>query len=550
MITIWPSGSPWGNTTGNMSSGSMNPSIPASSSPLSRRDWWIAAAVALAAGFVRALNGAHRGFWIDEYVTLRVTRLSARELILDRFSQGHSPLYFFYAKLGPLLGDSEWALRLTSVVMVVAAVLLLTGLVGALNLRAALPAVWAFALVSPFWFTIGTQYRYMMMLVALSALSGWLAAAYASSWQWWRGLLLGLSIGLILWIHASMQFFAVVLGVFLVWEAAAQTRRFGAKAIAMAWPVLLGLLLSVPQAFLIFAKKLHSLPGKPNMRVMLANVGETAFGNPLLWPRHFGVHPNVMLIPMMIVLLAALWLARRHLRAAGNARAWRLLASWFIGIPLLLVVYSIFFHRIRQEVRYVCTLSIPALILLAVAWRAAGAKTAQRAFRAAVAAIVIVQLAAVVIDRGDLHREAAQWLIRNHSGSEPVILASLPNNAFAMDYLGFKHPELLAGPPSPSLTKDELCTLIRDKLQGRGRAFFLFYYQSDAMWDAMQHLRKSGFFVEAREWRCSGLAILTAVALEPGQRTWLRGLPDPPRPWGPASGDNEYNPRFKKRKKY
>lgn len=522
-----------------------NMASAAASDPPSSRDWWIAGAVALAAGFLRALNCARRGFWIDEYHTLIAARLPIPEMVAERFAQSHTPLYFLYARLGPLFGNSEWALRLTSVLMVVIAILTITGLARALRLRRCLPAIWALALVNPYWFTIGTQYRYMMMLVAFCSLTGWLAVRYAAAWNWRRGVALALALGVLLWLHPSMQFLAPVFGTFLVWEAVAQNRRFSLSAVAAAmWPILMGLLICLPQAFFIGTKKIQAGPRKLDFSAFMENIGETAFGNPLLWPRHFGISPLVLSVPMVSMLIVVLWLARRRLRADGNPAAWRFLASWFPGLPLFYAFFSWKFHHMHEETRYICTVSLPATILIAVAWRAGRTKFCRWAFRAGLVLILSIQIPAVVLDRGDLHREAARWVIRNHSGGEPVILASFPTNAMAMGYLGFSHPELLGGPPTQGLTEDRIYSIVRDRLKGHNRAFFIFYFEPNEMFDAMNKLKQADVIVEKRVWRYSGLVTIVAAGLDPSQRAWLQNLPDPNRPWGPACGDNRFNPRF------
>jgi hypothetical protein len=92
---------------------------------------------------------------------------------------------------------------------------------------------------------------------------------------------------------------------------------------------------------------------------------------------------------------------------------------------------------------------------------------------------------------------------------------------------------------------DEVVDRIRAHLKGADRAFFVYYYPNKHVYDAMKSLRDSGFLADSRTWRFSGLVTLVAAILDPKQGDWLRGLPDPVRPWGPAGGDTRFNPLHK-----
>ena len=92
---------------------------------ITRRDWLAAWAVALLAGLLRVMISDRRGFWLDEYYTLRAAQMNLGDLVRDRLGAGHSPLYFLYARLGFLFGSEEWMLRLTSVLALSAAILLI-----------------------------------------------------------------------------------------------------------------------------------------------------------------------------------------------------------------------------------------------------------------------------------------------------------------------------------------------------------------------------------------------------------------------------------------
>ncbi|MCX6999093.1 MAG: hypothetical protein NT106_02180, partial [Candidatus Sumerlaeota bacterium] len=67
-----------------------------------------------------------RGVWVDELITYQNTLLGLRESIMERFRNGHMPLYFMIEWFWThMIGHSEWALRFPSVMEGAASVSLL-----------------------------------------------------------------------------------------------------------------------------------------------------------------------------------------------------------------------------------------------------------------------------------------------------------------------------------------------------------------------------------------------------------------------------------------
>ena len=297
---------------------------------LTRRDWLIALVVALVAGGVRVALSQHRGFWLDEYYTLRAAQMSWGEMAHDRLSAGHSPIYFFYARWPLIFGTTEWILRLSSALLVIASVLLTTGLAGALGLRRYLPAVWVMGAILPYWITAGTEYRYMMPVITLTAAIAWGGAVYCRRWSGRAGLLVAALLALVLWVHGSAQFVALGMLIYLLWEGRARAGRWTLAVFLRVWPAVVGFLGSVPLIFLVTGGK--KSPAKlPSFGSFVKDTCEVVFGKEDIWSSVL-VFPEVLiLISEAIVLVLAVWIARRELRGGGKGGGhgvfWRL-CSW------------------------------------------------------------------------------------------------------------------------------------------------------------------------------------------------------------------------------
>lgn len=92
-----------------------------------RETLWLIVALALA---LRLPVMIMRGFWTDEFITIEVARMGWRALTENRFSNGHTPIYFYLIKAwGALFGESQLALRAPSLIFGLATLPLLASLV-------------------------------------------------------------------------------------------------------------------------------------------------------------------------------------------------------------------------------------------------------------------------------------------------------------------------------------------------------------------------------------------------------------------------------------
>lgn len=521
------------------------PLRPIASARLDARDWLIAALVALLAMLICAALGGRRGFWLDEYYTLHAARLSFQEMVIDRLGAGHSPVYFLYARLGFLAGQGEAALRLSSALALGATILLLTGLAGAMGLRRRLPALWAISLFHPYWITAGTEFRYMMPVIALTAAAAWAAFDYARAWRWRPGLALAAALGLLLWVHGSAQFIALGLLGFVLWEGRARAGRWSRTVFWRAWPVLVGLAASAPLLFLV---RHHESESKQRDLVhlweLVKDLNEVVFNLNEYWTRALTRHnvDALILLPCVALLGAGIWLARRELLRHGRTTAWRLLGALLLGIPLAQTVITTFVRRVQGPSRYVAAFSAPATLCLALAWSAALPRRWRAPWRVALAFFLGLQWLAGAWDLGDLHREGIRWLLSQHHG-EKILISTRAMNRLAFEYLSGKPVEKLVTLGDADLTsKDAVLARIRQLYAAERRGFIFLYHDGEKLHRRIKDLKAEGFFVEVKTIPVCGNVRIYAFIRDAAERPWLDALPPFTRPWGPARGDSEDYP--------
>lgn len=523
------------------------PCCAADSRQVSRRLWTVAWIVAAAACLLRIAFASQRGLWLDEYFTLHAARLSLPEMIKDRIQAGHSPLYFFYARLGLLLGASERGLRVTSALAAGAAVLALTGLLGELKLTRCLPALWLVAVVEPYWMSVGMEYRYTMPLIAVAAATAWLAVRYTARPDARRGVHLMLATGLLLWMHGSTPFFAIGLLVFLLWDqlgdapagAARLAGRLG-SALRRTWPVLAGIALGVP--FFILVRKHESITAAQtaHFKDLLNDLVDVVFGEHQLWFNFFNWHHHTWLLDLeRVVLAGAIFMTWRELRQRGNARAWRLLASTLVSVPLILYAFCLFVKNFQGPVRYVAAFSIPASLCLAIAASAAPSRRWQLwVFRGGLLVALIFQSSAMTLEHGDRHREAILWLKNNHRGKEPIVTSVTGMNQEAMKFYGMNPKGITVG----GFDQDEAMTAVEEKIK-KGfttarRGLYIRYHSRKPILTGIDNLVQKGFFTAQRRWKIgNGRLVVGAVIRDKKDQAWLDALPAPTWEWGPAQAD-------------
>ncbi len=486
------------------------------------------------AGAVRLFASGQRGFWYDEYYTLGAARLPPIEMIGERIASGHSPLYFFYAKLGMLLGASEHALRATSALAVSAAVLCCTGLAAALGLRRHLPALWVLMILLPYWVTIGSEYRYMMPVVALTAGTCWAAVRYAQHTDVRRGLLLMLLTGVLLWLNGSAQLVLFGLTGFALWESRMVLGGWSSRTVRYVWPLVLGFLLNLPMLYVLRGYKQDKGSSYPKLDGLVKDLCETVFGNNNLWCWYLNINDGILLPFEIGVLIAAILAAWRYLQRQGRPLCWRFLACLLAGIPLALLLISTIVRDFQGRARYMAAFSVPAVLCLAAAWYEITSARRRKLYRVVLSTLVLVQFSGTALDRGDLHRESVQWIIEHHAGFEPVLLSSRENNELALCYLGFPACDRIAGIDRQTRDPQNTRRIIRETFADGSRGFVLLYHSKAPVEECIRELVAEGFLADCRRWR-NARVVLYAVIRDPDEADWLHCLP-PPRPWGPAMG--------------
>lgn len=521
------------------------PSLP-QGHRLSCREWLMALAVAVAATALALGFCRQRGLFCDEYLTWNATIRPIPVMIQDRLEAGHSPLYFFWARLGPMLNmTSEVAMRLTSAVPLFFSVLGLAWLAVVLGLRRHLAPILAMALLSPNWFTDGTTYRYMMTLIVVALFVLASAFRYAEQASLPRGAALAGTLGLALWIHASAQFLALGLLIFIAWEAFREAREAGAgrawRAPGRVWPVGGAVLASLPLLYII---RNHSSYLKREMvdpDALGSNILEVAFGDYQLWPRFFHADASLVLAAECAVLAAALWLARATLLKEGRGRVWRLILCLLGAIPGALGVSALLVRNFQGPARYLTVLSIPFIVVLGVAWNAPVSRRRRWAFRGALAGVLLFQLSGTVLDRGDRHREAIQFIVDNYTPGDPILFSGvIPNRAALqfygkMQFYGEKtkmYPSLAyAGDRSPVKMARYYAKALKAIPARRG--FFISYYNRYDIAGAVYQMAEDKSIVAYRLWEPSSFVAVGAFVRDAREAAWLDGLDGPKMLWGP-----------------
>jgi hypothetical protein len=277
----------------------------------------------------------------------------------DRIGAGHSPLYFIYSRLGLLFGESTRALRSTSALAGAAAILGLTGMAGAMGLRRVLPVLWPLAALEPYWLNLGTNMRYMMPMLAAATLTTWAAAAHAACGRRRDGAFLALATALLLWLHASAQFFALGLLIFIVWEGMARPGGSVWRGLGRAWPVAAGILASLPLLYLIRHHSSYLKPEFPKFRDIKRDLLEVVFNDYRLWPRFFHFSDRGIYYAEIVLLAAAVALAYWELRRRPTAR--RLLLATLTAVPAGFVLTCGLVRDFQGPERYLLLFGLPAL---------------------------------------------------------------------------------------------------------------------------------------------------------------------------------------------
>lgn len=188
---------------------------------------------------VRLIPMVHWPLWIDEALTWSGTDATVADYLLWRHHPEHPPLYYVLSSMSLwLFGQSEWALRLPSMLASVACIPVGFYFVrGTLTTASAL-AFAALLAVDPVLVFQGHNARMYSLLALLTLLALWLTCHLCRREAGWRGwLLLGAVVGVSIWTHnlGLLLLIAVPAGLVLAGaclpRASAERGRWGRGAL-------------------------------------------------------------------------------------------------------------------------------------------------------------------------------------------------------------------------------------------------------------------------------------------------------------------------------
>lgn len=504
-------------------------------------EWaWVGAA-AILCGLLRLLFAARRGFWLDEYYTFQATQAPVADMIPERFSAGHSPLYFLYARLfADGFGTSETALRASSALAAALAVVAVAGLAARLGLRRLLKPLLFLAIFHPYWQVIGTEFRYMMPLACLGAFWSWAVVACTQDRSRRAAIAVMVCGSVALWVHGSAQFILGALAIYVLLDLRARTERGAVRpadslasflplvgAFGLSLPLILGLRMMPKVAA-------EATPDIPSVRKAITNQVHTYFGDDLVFSSVTGLNDNWFSTVFLVIFIAAvIVVVRFHRRQDTPKPAGRYLAATLIGLPLVVMLITAVGKDVEGPARYVAFLSVPMLLMIALLWHEAGAWGGRGiAMRALMVVAIGSSWTLQALDQGEWHRETIHWLAEHRRADQPIVTAGRAVNQLALRYHGLKPAGELAGISSDQSELAVPLNLLREKLQRSDSMFFLLYHEGDVpVGDAIAKLRAEGTIRSVRVWQPTGNVVLLGLARTEKGAADLAALPpiDPPR---------------------
>lgn len=228
--------------------------------------------VAVAAGLLlRVLLIGSKSIWLDEMMSLYVTRSGPAAWLTGTVEGYHPPLYYAFLSLWVQLGQSEGILRLSSALFGVLAIPLTYTLArGLASKGVSLAAAWLVAL-SPLLVWYSQEFRsysllvFLVLLAALAFVRLLTAPQRAARVGWWLLYVAAMAAGF--YTHYNMLLsLPIQFALLLVLAAQGRIRRVGVIAALLAWPAIVAAYwpwLSSPPAvnFLSFATTSGGYPG-------------------------------------------------------------------------------------------------------------------------------------------------------------------------------------------------------------------------------------------------------------------------------------------------
>ena len=502
---------------------------------LTRREWLLVLALAVASAVLRCVVATRRGFWIDEFYTYHATTFDIPGLIAERLSAGHSPLPFLYAKIfHTLFGDNELGLKLSSILAGFAAMFAVAGATAEMGLKRILPLLLAVLFVHPYWHVIATEFRYMMPLVAVGSFWLWSAVAYMRA-PTQRGFHLTMIFGaLTLWMHNSGIFTLVGLVFVYTWHAIA-TRVRGRDLVRLFSPLAAAFVIMLPLTIgLGVIEKEPGEPKTPDIFKAINKTAESVFADPGAAEAWIHLKSGLVQVPATILFVVCCVAAVIHLRRENNKVALRVLVGILAGTFFITMLYSALKNSIQGPVRYVAFSSVPAAIIIAIALQEMGRwKLWGTILRGALGFLLLFCFALQVLDQGDWHRESVKWLIANRKANQPIIAVGRSMNLLAFKYYGMDTGGWIDGLSAEVRGKPLFRKIMRRALENGDMVFF-FHYRGERRYDevaeSIETLQKRGEIVGTRIWEPSAEIRITGLAKNEEGVRQLEALPEIPKP--------------------
>lgn len=441
-----------------------------------------------ALGLLAMTAGLWRGLLEDEYITWSRCRLPVADLVEDRLRNGHFPTYFLLTRMwGGVVGDSEIALRLPSLFMAVAAILVFRTVMGELfGRRTANTASIIFSLHQVVLWSGQMARPYAGML-----LFGMLAALGIVRWWHGRGarwlVLTSVAVASGFLFQAAFALTPVAFALALLPALRKTPRCALTAAAALLLPLLL---LTVPALTLARSQEkfqdVTTKPKKLKLGGVASALGNVAFGTIDSWAGNGWRYPAVLLFTGTAVAAAR---SRKRERdwperlpppvpASGSADdgfpRHALIWSWcFTPVLALVVSQALTGGSILSHERYFvpCLGGMVALIAVGVQAmsRQPWMSRAPAVPFALVFTAVLLNAAAFWSSDGDGPRRAA-WMMNASQTFVPVIC----NNTVPLEYeyRKFTPPLLKLRPSKAQETEKELVRL------AAGKPFWLFIYNN------------------------------------------------------------------------
>lgn len=416
----------------------------------------------------------------------------------------------------------------------------LAGILDRLRLRRALYPALALAFFSPYWHLIGTEYRYMMPLVAMTALWAWAYLAFLQSgalWLWAVVLVLGTTT---LGIAGSAQF---ILAAMLLLALFSASLRHGCGAVSIGplrrySPLLIAMLLNIPLLMLIAS---HSLKGGgnnsawPDITDLLQNQVSTYFGEAKVLDSVTGISYGAWRFVYLGLYGLSLWGAWSWLRRNPRPLAGRFLLAVLLGIPLAAMVYSRLSDNVQGTLRYVAPTSVAVIPALALGWLEAG-RFGRRgiAARGLFVLFLLPTFVTETLNQGDGVRDAVKWLSPQRRAEQPLVTLGARMVYQALDFHNFPWREgHYRGIEWADGSAERVAAELRQPFTEGAESGFLFLYRGGSsahrqIDKALDELRAEGIIVYTREWLFSDSMKIIGLARTEQGRQALETMPEAP----------------------